>query len=168
MPMPISVRLNRLALAMAATGLIVGSAAALNAWAGATPPARRPLPPLPTVTQQEAATYRPVATDGEAIRRPLFTPARRPQARPAVQAAGGSDSAPDLTVTGIISGGDVGAVAGVDKRTQKPFSLRAGESLGDWQIDTIDRNGLRLRHGGQVRDFPLQLPPSPPKAPKQP
>jgi hypothetical protein len=80
----------------------------------------------------------------------------------------GTDGAPDLTVNGIIAGGNFGAVAGMDKRTQKPFSLRAGESMGDWQIDSISRDGLRLRRGDQIHDYPLQLPPPPPKAPRQP
>lgn len=167
--MQISALLNRLALAMATAGLIAGSAAAVAAWLNAAPPARRPLSPLPALTEDHAASnLQLAAADGEASRRPLFTPTRRPPPKPATAQAAGGDGAPDLTVNGVISGGDVGAVAGIDKRTQKPFSLRAGESMGGWQIDGIDRNGLRLRNGGQVRDYPLQLPPPPPKAPKQP
>jgi hypothetical protein len=108
--------------------------------------------------------YRPMATEGEALRRPLFTATRRPPPKPASQMTAANEAAPDIAVNGIISGSDVGAVAGIDKRTQKPFSLRVGESIGDWQVDTISRSGLRLRRDDQVRDYPLQLPLPPPKA----
>lgn len=106
--------------------------------------------------------------EGEALRRPLFTPSRHPPQKPAALTGPGADLAPDLMINGVIAGDHVGAVAGLDKRTQKPFSLRAGESMGDWQIDSIDRGGLKLRRGDQTRDYPLQLPPTPPKAPRQP
>lgn len=170
MPMQISPRPNRLAIAMVTAGLLAGAMAALSTWLDASPSARRPLPPLPAVAQDHVApAAQPMAPDGEALRRPLFSPARRPQPKPASPAgAAAVDPAPDLTVTGIIAGSDGGAVAGLDKRTQKPFSLRAGESLGDWRVDSIDRGTLRLRRGDQTRDYPLQLPPSPPKATRQP
>lgn len=168
--MQILARLNRLALTMAATGLMAGSAAALSVWLGTASPARRPLAPLPAIAPaHEAGGYPPLAPDGEALRRPLFTSTRRPPPKPTGQVmAGGNDGAPDLVVNGTIAGGDVGAVAGIDKRTQRPFSLRAGENMGDWQVDSISKDGLRLRYGDQIRDYPLQLPPPPPKAQRQP
>jgi hypothetical protein len=125
---------------------------------------------LTTTTQtREADIILPMALAGEASRRPLFTPTRRPAPKPIGQGtAGANDGAPDLVVNGIIAGGGIGAIAGIDKRTQKPFSLRAGETMGDWQIDGISRDGLRLRRGDQSHSYPLQLPPPPPKAQRQP
>ncbi|HMA49760.1 MAG TPA: hypothetical protein VKP60_08400 [Magnetospirillaceae bacterium] len=161
--------LDRLALVLGAAGLLAGSLAVFGVWLETPPPATRPLSPLPALVRGTNATVPQLsAMEGEALRRPPFAPSRRLPQKPISQAGSAADFAPDLTINGIIAGDHVGAVAGLDKRTQKPFSLRAGETMGDWQIDSIDRNGLKLRRGDQVRDYPLQLPPAPPKAQRQP
>ncbi|MBB6253388.1 hypothetical protein [Nitrospirillum iridis] len=62
-------------------------------------------------------------------------------------------------MTGIIAGATGGIATGTDKKVQKPFRLRTGETLGDWRVDAITRTSLRLRHDDQIQDYPLITPP---------
>ncbi|MDE1145893.1 MAG: hypothetical protein PW843_04630 [Azospirillaceae bacterium] len=150
---------ERPAWALAALGLVVGAGVALFVVLDASDRTARALAPLPPIPALAGPTPMGLSADeGEAARRPLFTPDRRPPATPLGPA---SADGPDLQVTGVVTGGGGGAATGVDHHGQKPFSVRLGDEMEGWIVDAVTRDGLRLRRGVSVRDYPLAVPPPP-------
>ncbi|TWB23677.1 hypothetical protein FBZ89_102434 [Nitrospirillum amazonense] len=157
--MPTWPPLDRPALMLAATGLAVGAGLALVVAVDASDQPVRARAPLPAVPALAGPTAMGLSAEpGEAARRPLFTPDRRPPPK-----GGGAvaPDEPDLQVTGVVTGAAGGAATGLDRKTQKPFSVRLGDDLQGWTVAAIGRATLRLRRGATVRDYPLVLPPPP-------
>ncbi|MEA1674776.1 hypothetical protein [Nitrospirillum sp. BR 11163] len=157
--MPTWPPLDRSALVLAVTGLAVGAALALAVAVGASDQPARVGTPLPAVPAMAGPTPMGLSAEpGEAARRPLFTPDRRPPLK-----GGGpvAPDGPDLQVTGVVTGLGGGAATGLDRKAQKPFSVRLGDELQGWTVEAIGRSSLRLRRGAAVRDYPLALPPPP-------
>ncbi|WP_145729273.1 hypothetical protein [Nitrospirillum pindoramense] len=144
---------------MAGVGLVVGAGLALAVAVDASDPSVRAQAPLPVLPPLAGPTPMGLSAEpGEAARRPLFTPDRRPPLKGGAPVA--SDG-PDLQVTGVVTGPGGGAATGVDRKAQKPFSVRLGDDLQGWTVDAIGRSNLRLRRGVAVRDYPLAVPPPP-------
>ncbi|ASG22447.1 hypothetical protein [Nitrospirillum viridazoti] len=157
--MPTWPPLDRPALILAAAGLAVGAGLALAVAVDASDQPVRARAPLPAVPALAGPTAMGLSAEpGEAARRPLFTPDRRPPLK-----GGGAvaPDGPDLQVTGVVTGAAGGAATGLDRKTQKPFSVRLGDDLQGWTVEAIGRATLRLRRGAAVRDYPLVLPPPP-------
>ncbi|MEC4591054.1 hypothetical protein VPG91_08655 [Nitrospirillum amazonense] len=157
--MPTWPSIDRPALMLAVAGLAVGAGLALAVAIDASDQPVRVRAPLPAVPALAGPTAMGLSAEpGEAARRPLFTPDRRPPLR-----GGGTvaPDGPDLQVTGVITGAAGGAATGLDRKTQKPFSVRLGDDLQGWTVEAIGRATLRLRRGAAVRDYPLALPPPP-------
>ncbi|TWB32033.1 hypothetical protein [Nitrospirillum bahiense] len=157
--MPTWPPLDRPALMLAAAGLAVGAGLALAVAVDASDQPVRVRAPLPAVPALAGPTAMGLSAEpGEAARRPLFTPDRRPPLK-----GGGAvaPDGPDLQVTGVVTGAAGGAATGLDRKTQKPFSVRLGDDLQGWTVEAIGRATLRLRRGAAVRDYPLVLPPPP-------
>ncbi|MEE3623600.1 hypothetical protein UCD39_06295 [Nitrospirillum sp. BR 11752] len=151
--------LDRTALLLAGVGLVVGTGLALAVAVDASDPPVRAQAPLPGLPPLAGPTPMGLSAEpGEAARRPLFTPDRRPPPKGVAPVA--SDG-PDLQVTGVVTGPGGGAATGVDRKAQKPFSVRLGDDLQGWTVDAIGRSNLRLRRGVAVRDYPLAVPPPP-------
>ncbi|MDZ5649535.1 hypothetical protein [Nitrospirillum sp. BR 11828] len=151
--------LDRTALLLAGVGLVVGTGLALAVAVDASGPPVRAQAPLPVLPPLAGPTPMGLSAEpGEAARRPLFTPDRRPPLKATTPVA--SDG-PDLLVTGVVTGPSGGAATGVDRKSQKPFSVRLGDDLQGWTVDAIGRSYLRLRRGAAVRDYPLAVPPPP-------
>lgn len=159
--MPTLPSLDRTALLLAGIGAAAGVALAVTGVLSAPAPAAMTVPPpVPAaVTLPNPPAAQAEASPGEAVRRPLFAESRRPPVPKPVVVAPVTVPAPDLQVTGIIAGSNSGVATGTDKRTQKPFRLRTGETLGDWQVEAITRTSLRLRHDAQSQEYPLVTPP---------
>ncbi|EGY02701.1 hypothetical protein AZA_14943 [Nitrospirillum viridazoti Y2] len=126
------------------------------------------VPPLPAaMAVPSPVTAQSMAEAGEAVRRPLFSQSRRPPPpKPVAPPSSVQVAPPDLQVVGIIAGASNGIATGTDKRLQKPFRLRTGDTLGEWQVDSITRTSVRLRHDDQVQDYPLVTPPPITPAPR--
>ncbi|TWB60538.1 hypothetical protein [Nitrospirillum viridazoti] len=157
--MPTWPPLDRPALMLAAAGLAVGAGLALAVAVDASDQPVRARAPLPAVPALAGPTAMGLSAEpGEAARRPLFTPDRRPPLK-----GGGAvaPDGPDLQVTGVVTGAAGGAATGLDRKTQKPFSVRLGDDLQGWTVEAIGRATLRLRRGAAMRDYPLVLPPPP-------
>ncbi|MEA1652755.1 hypothetical protein UAJ10_27540 [Nitrospirillum sp. BR 11164] len=157
--MPTWPPLDRPAMMLAAAGLAVGAGLALAVAVDASDQPVRARAPLPAVPALAGPTAMGLSAEpGEAARRPLFTPDRRPPLK-----GGGpvASDGPDLQVTGVITGVGGGAATGLDRKSQKPFSVRLGDDLQGWTVAAIGRATLRLRRGAAVRDYPLVLPPPP-------
>ncbi|MEE3624497.1 hypothetical protein UCD39_10925 [Nitrospirillum sp. BR 11752] len=164
--MPTLPTLDRLVLVPVVVSAMAGAAIALaGALSIAEAPALALPPPLPTVTLPMPSAARPAADGGEALRRPLFSQSRRPPPPKPSLPPPTQVQAPDLLVVGIIAGASSGIATGTDKRLQKPFRLRTGDTLGEWQVDSITKTRLRLRHEDQVQDYPLATPPPIPPSP---
>ncbi|WP_049973890.1 hypothetical protein [Azospirillum sp. B4] len=159
--MPTLPILDRGVVVLAGIGMAAGAAMALAGILSVPKPVAAIIPPLPpaAAVHGQPATQ-PLAEPGEAVRRPPFSQSRRPPPpKPVVPPPPVLIPAPDLQVTGIIAGVSNGIATGMDKRVQKPFRLRTGDALGEWRVEAITRTSLRLRHEGQVQDFPLVIPP---------
>ena len=166
MPMSIFPRPDaRLLAVVAAAGLVLGTLTDAGLFFTADRPVPRPASPLPALSRGGTAPS-PLTSlqEGEALRRPLFVASRRAPPKPP-DPARPSELVPDLAVTGIIAGATGGVATGMDKRSQIPFALRTGDAVGDWHIDAISRETVRLKRDDRTRDYPLALPPPPPKAP---
>ncbi|TWB39018.1 hypothetical protein [Nitrospirillum pindoramense] len=159
--MPTLPHLDRAALVLAGVGAATGVALALVGVLSAAGPTAVAVPALPPASAVPApAVAHPMADMGEAVRRPLFAEGRRPPPPKPVQPPPSTlAQPPDLQVVGIIAGTSSGVATGTDKRAQKPFRLRTGDTLGEWQVEAITRTSLRLRHADQVQDYPLVTPP---------
>ncbi|MBB6252009.1 hypothetical protein [Nitrospirillum iridis] len=150
---------ERSALALAAAGLVAGTGLALAVALAASDQPARALAPLPSLPPLAGPTPMGLSAEpGEAVRRPLFTPDRRP---PPSTGGQGAPDGPDLQVTGVVTGPGGGAATGLDRRAQKPFSVRLGDDLQGWTVESVGRATLRLRRGAAVRDYSLSLPPPP-------
>ncbi|MDG3444190.1 hypothetical protein [Nitrospirillum amazonense] len=157
--MPTWPPLDRPAVMLATAGLAIGAGLALAVAVDASDQPLRVRAPLPAVPALAGPTAMGLSAEpGEAARRPLFTPDRRPPLK-----GGGAvaPDGPDLQVTGVVTGAAGGAATGLDRKTQKPFSVRLGDDLQGWTVEAIGRATLRLRRGAAVRDYPLVLPPPP-------
>ncbi|WP_044562954.1 hypothetical protein [Azospirillum sp. B4] len=158
-PLDRAAPLDRTALVLAAAGLAVGAGIALAVALDASDRPVRVLAPLPAVPPLAGPTPMGLSAEpGEAMRRPLFTPDRRP---PTTTGGAGASDGPDVQVTGVVTGPGGGAATGLDRKAQKPFSVRLGDDVQGWTVESIGRIGIRLRRGAAVRDYPLSLPPPP-------
>ncbi|MBJ7418185.1 MAG: hypothetical protein JHC88_22510 [Niveispirillum sp.] len=138
-----------------AAGIVLGLAVTLTSLGTHDAPAPGPAVPALALPEQGPALVQGAAP-GAALLRPPFTPGRRPPARP----TGSVPEAPqaDLRLTGIIAGpGGSGVAMAIDQRTQQSVTLRAGMPYLDWTVETVSRDSVTLRRGGETRLLTLPL-----------
>ncbi|MFV3129870.1 hypothetical protein [Niveispirillum sp. KHB5.9] len=153
--MPRPRHLEGLFPAASATGGLLGLALVLASQAGGGNGA--PPPPLPALSLPAAAPAGGTgAAPGAVLARPPFTPGRRPPARQTVQPTTDNAQA-DLRLTGIIATPGGGVAMAIDQRTQQPVTLRAGSPFQDWTVETVARDSVTLRRGGETRLLTLPL-----------
>lgn len=153
--MPRPRRLEGLWPTALAMGGLLGLTVVLTSLAGGgngAPPA--PLPALSLPAAGPGTTMG--AAPGAVLARPPFTPGRRPPVRQTVQPATDNAQA-DLRLTGIITAPGGGVAMAIDQRTQQPVTLRAGSPFQDWTVDTVTRDSVTLRRGGETRLLTLPL-----------
>ena len=108
---------------------------------------------------EAAPVLPPLANYGELLRRPLFTPTRRP----AATAAAAQLASSSLRLTGLVA--EPGRTVALIRMDERKSEVRVGlgASLNGWQVAAIDGKGLDLTAGRQHFHVGLKqvIPPSP-------
>ena len=115
-------------------------------WPGAASAAPLPLaPPLP-----------PVETFAAVDARPLFNPARKPvQPKPTAQAAAALPT--DVTLVGVIMGGDRRVALLHTAGANYSTSVQIGATVNGWQVFEIDADRVVLKSGDSSYIVPLSF-----------
>jgi len=149
-------------------GAIVALELVLAEWLVVTPPAAgsEGLAVLPVASGETGATgqYDPPPESMFLVidSRPLFSPGRRPPEAAPVDTGG--DSAPVTSLEGLVLTGIIGAdnerVAIVEPiaagaRSDEPMSVRVGDKLRGWTVESIGSDRLVVTNGGARQELEL-------------
>ena len=87
------------------------------------------------------------------LERPLFAPDRRPPPPPAPPAPPPPpDPLADVQLRGIFSGEQAGILASIEGKVRR---IKINESVGSWQLKSIDGRQVTFVQGGQTRQIQL-------------
>ena len=110
----------------------------------------------------------PLSALAATLKRPLFSPSRRPPAPIVASAAVLAPRAPsppppppehpNLVLVGTVTVGSEGLAVLVDPMTHNALRLRTGESHEGWILQSVDRRTATLQKGGQSEKLELPRP----------
>ncbi len=110
----------------------------------------------------------PLSALAATLKRPLFSPSRRPPAPIAPSAAALAPRAPppppptpehpNLVLVGTVAAGSEGLAVLVDPISHNAVRLRTGEGHEGWILQSIDRRTATLQKGGQSEKLELPRP----------
>jgi len=91
----------------------------------------------------------------EVVERTLFEPSRRPS-RQGGASAGRAADAGALALVGVVIGPE-GPLALLRDGASPAERLAPGASIGEWMVDEVRSDGVRLRRGGETRELLLHV-----------
>ncbi len=121
-------------------------------WAWLAPAAKKP-DMQPPAGLKLAATSPTAESYASIQERPLFAPDRRPPPPPAPPVPPPPpDPLANLQLRGIFSGEQAGILASIDGKVRR---VKVSESVGSWQLKSIDGRQVTFVQGGQTRQIQL-------------
>lgn len=129
--------------------------------------AARP-PELPTVTPLELFRLPPPELYGEVADRPLFIAARRPEPPPPAETPPEKPVLPGLEKKFLLLGimitpSSTVALLRPEGANARTAWVKPGETINEWQLETVFPNRVVLRQGQATQELPLAHPHKPPK-----
>jgi len=143
-----------LAAALAALWLAPGPQARWRQW-------QAPPPQAPQLDDVQAASLRanPAAQANypAVVERPLFNPARRPQASAsaAVAAPPAPSAIEQIRLQGLVAGPTLTGV--MLQEDGKPRFVRVGEAVGGWMLERVQARAAVFARAGQQREIALEV-----------
>lgn len=112
-----------------------------------------PAPKAPEITAPAPLVASAGANYSVILERPLFAPDRRPPPPPAPPAPPAPpDPLANIQLRGIFSGEQAGILASIDGKVRR---IKLSESVGAWQLKSIDGRQVTFVQGGQTRQLQL-------------
>jgi len=100
-------------------------------------------------------SFAPLEAFAEVVERTLFEPSRRPS-RQGGASAGRAADAGALALVGVVIGPE-GPLALLREGASPAERLAPGASIGEWVVDEVRSDGVRLRRGGETRELLLHV-----------
>ena len=100
-------------------------------------------------------SFPPLEAFAEVVERTLFEPSRRPSRQGGVVAGRVADAGA-LALVGVVIGPE-GPLALLRDGASPAERLAPGASLGDWVVEEVRSDGVRLRRGGETRELLLHV-----------
>jgi general secretion pathway protein N len=102
-----------------------------------------------------AFNFPPLEAFSEVVERNLFERSRRASGERTEEAGAPAHEPVALTLTGVVITPQTRLALLSDNTPDNVIRLRPGESLGQWVLVEVRRNGVTLRKGTELRELPL-------------